>query len=241
MRDSLKYIEENIPDVAMSGTEYIKAFASGSSVFGYRPKMLPVRQICYNYGKNLFSKKNWETGELEIHPLGFNRSQSLIIFAHSVPNNTLPIIWSTKNDWVPLYARSSDGKISRIKNFQREAWLWIGVAYKIGIFKTENSKSIYTKNINFSILAVVRLKKQKRIPPIICQILGISFNQYKEIIQEGIKRNIFEESENLTTYGLEAYEKISQSLKLHHSIENKPQYDFNMIEPYFPKKFLGKT
>lgn len=241
MKESLAVLEEGMPDAIIYGTQYIKAFASGSSVFGYRPKMLPVRELCYHYGKNLFSKKDWKTGKTEIHPLGFNKSQSLIVFAHSVPNNTLPIIWSSKNDWFPLYPRSADGKVSRVKEFQKETWLWINVAYKLRIFKTSNTESIYTKNIDFSILAIVRLKKQKRIIPIICQILGITLNQYNEIITIGKERNIFDLNDRLTEYGLAVYEKIKKSLKIHHQEGKREKYNLKQIDQYVPKKFLGRT
>ena len=39
------------------------------------------------------------------HPLGFSGTQAAIVFYQSCPNNTLPILWSVKNDWFPLFAR----------------------------------------------------------------------------------------------------------------------------------------
>lgn len=38
-------------------------------------------------------------------PLGFNDSQLLLGFFHNIPDNTLPVIWSTKSDWTPVFRR----------------------------------------------------------------------------------------------------------------------------------------
>ena len=54
MTDSVKLLKKSIHDLEIYGTGYIKAFSSGSSVFGYRPKMLPIREFCYKYGIDLF-------------------------------------------------------------------------------------------------------------------------------------------------------------------------------------------
>ncbi len=39
------------------------------------------------------------------HPLGFEDGQALVVFHDSVPNNTLPVIWSNKKGWKPIFAR----------------------------------------------------------------------------------------------------------------------------------------
>jgi hypothetical protein len=43
--------------------------------------------------------------EGEIYALGFLGSELLIGLHHNIPNNTLPIIWSKKHDWIPIFSR----------------------------------------------------------------------------------------------------------------------------------------
>ena len=38
-------------------------------------------------------------------PLGYGDTQSVVVFYDSCPNNTLPILWSQKNGWSPLFPR----------------------------------------------------------------------------------------------------------------------------------------
>ena len=38
-------------------------------------------------------------------PLGYRNTQALVVFYDSCPNNTLPIFWSQKGGWAPLFPR----------------------------------------------------------------------------------------------------------------------------------------
>ena len=123
--------------------------------------MLTVREFCYKYGINLFRKYDYKNKIDKPHPLGFLNSQSLIIFAHSVPNNTVPIIWSQKNKWHPLFPRQGKGKISKLISYRDETMLWLSIARKIGFIKEDDSaKGIFFNNMNYKLMAVVRMKKK---------------------------------------------------------------------------------
>jgi hypothetical protein len=37
--------------------------------------------------------------------LGYSDGQLLLGFSHNIPNNTLPIIWSEKDNWIPIFKR----------------------------------------------------------------------------------------------------------------------------------------
>ena len=239
MKRAEEYVSAKLPEVMFLGTKHIEAFASGTSVFGYRPKMLPVRQFCYNYGKSLFSLYNYKLKKHEIQPFGYKNSQSLIVFAHSVPNNTLPIIWSNKAGWTPLFPRSPEGKISRTKDARKEIWVWLSVAYKTGLFNRENGQNFYTKKIDYALLAVMRMKRKKRLPPIICQILGITISQYDDLIREGQHRGLLDSTENLTAMGNSIYDQILKARTIGNYDSRKS--NFSKFEQYIPKKFLGKT
>lgn len=242
MQDSVKLLKENIENLKIYGTGYKKAFASGSSVFGYRPKMLPIRQLCYEYGLELFKLYDEETKETIAHPLGYNKSQSLIVFAHSVPNNTLPIIWSSRNNWHPLFPRNAREKISQAKDFRNETIHWLNFAYKLNIFKNENSENkIYFKDINYKILAVLRLKRRGSIDSIICQILGISLNELNEALEEGVKRNIFDDAFNLSSHGMSIYEELKKKIQISNTQEKRRFINLQAEKIYVPKIFLGKA
>jgi hypothetical protein len=241
MKDASEYIADQIGSVELFGTEYIKAFASGSSPFGYRPKMLPIREFAYEYGKDLFITKDYKTGKTAPHPLGYNRSQSLIIFSHSVPNNTLPIIWSNKNGWFPLFPRHGNDKIERVKEFQREVWAAVTLAVKKDLFNIEDGKSVYDHKHDFRLLGIIKLKRRKSIVPLICHKLGISENLYNEIIQEGQKIDIFNEKGELTKHGNEIYDQTILSIKRQQKEKADVSKNSNIFEQYVPKTFLGKT
>lgn len=53
-----------------------------------------AKRMLEHYGKQLYRQ----------HPLGYENGQGLVVFHDSVPNNTLPVIWST-NNWSPIFRR----------------------------------------------------------------------------------------------------------------------------------------
>jgi hypothetical protein len=231
MEDALTYIGEEIEKVSIFGSGYRKAFASGSSVFGYRPKMLPIRQIAYDF----------KTKEKIYHPLGYKGAQSLIAFAHSVPNNTIPIIWSDRQGWYPLYPRSSFTKIDRLKQFRKDSWLEYSHMDRTKTLEKRSENGVYNHSINFMLFGIIKLKKRKSIVPIICQILGITMNTLDELIQEGIKSGLFDASGNLTSFAEQTYEGVLQSNRMRQSRIIKKPDNLNRTDVYLPKIFLGKT
>lgn len=62
------------------GNERIEAFANIGSPFGYRPKMLKVREFCHARGKGLYKKKDYHAGNETDYPLGYKNTQALIVF-----------------------------------------------------------------------------------------------------------------------------------------------------------------
>ncbi|WP_319479117.1 hypothetical protein [uncultured Draconibacterium sp.] len=243
MNESIKLLNETIDNLKIFGTGYVKAFSSGSSVFGYRPKMLPVREFCFKYGIELFECYDRELKKQVKHPLGFNNSQSLIVFAHSSPNNTLPIIWSNKNNWQPLYPRSSYVKISQSKDFRSETIHWLNIAYQLNLLQNKQSLNyVYFHDMNYRLLAVIRLKKRKSIDSIICQILGLSINELNEVYTQGQSLTFFDNLLNLTINADEIYDQIKRKIKIANTQERrKYRKENNGQKIYVPKIFLGKS
>lgn len=209
--------------------------------------MLPYRKFCYDYGKNLFTTYNKKEKKDEIHTLGYKNSQALIVFAYNPPNNTLPIIWSS-NNWIPLYPRVSQNKMSKSKAIRKK------MAHEIGLIKeTEISNVFYSgkkdlgwKTINFITktdfitYSIIKMIKQRRTLPVICQILGITENDYKDIISK--KRDIFLSANSLTDYGNEIYLETKKQLKLikKEITNNNSKFEIKKNN-YLPKNFKGVT
>jgi hypothetical protein len=101
VESGIKYIEENLrlDEVRAVFTldDTFKCFSEKSRYF--RTKEKEEKKLCEkiseNYGKNLFPDA----------PLGYGGEQLLLSFFHNTPNNTLPIFWSNRNEWKPIFKR----------------------------------------------------------------------------------------------------------------------------------------
>ena len=73
-----------------------KCFSEKSIVF-HRHECIQekVKLFVEHYGKKLSSR----------YPLGYMDGQYMFGFYYNTPNNTLPIFWSNKNGWIPLFER----------------------------------------------------------------------------------------------------------------------------------------
>lgn len=75
--------------------ESAKAFSDKSSIFPNVIDRERAKNIAYEYGIKLV--KN--------NPLGYGDCQTSIVFSDTCPNNSLPILWSEANNWIPLFKR----------------------------------------------------------------------------------------------------------------------------------------
>lgn len=77
-----------------------RAFSPDAEIFSNEEELQRCRSLCENIGRDL--EKN--------HPLGYDDSQSLILFPHRCPNNTLPIFYKDGRKyngvkWEPSFLR----------------------------------------------------------------------------------------------------------------------------------------
>lgn len=77
-----------------------KAFGIGSSLVVEYARDA-AKDIFRQYGQRLFPN----------HPLGYGDGQGLIVFDHNTPNNSLPVLWSEADGWIPLFKRYSKIRI----------------------------------------------------------------------------------------------------------------------------------
>ena len=225
------------------------AFSYKKSIFGYREKMLPVREFAHKYGEDLFSITDRVTHIEKKHPLGYENSQALIIFPYNPPNNSLPIFWSSKNKWKALFPRSQYEKINKSKAFRKE------LAFDLGLLRNSEVADVFysgTKDIgwksfnfvtktDFAIFAILNMIRQKRAVPIICQELGITESDFKIYIAEGITKGVFNADESITEYGENLYFDAVKKLK-YLKREYKQTLEFNIQDiNYVPKTFKGRS
>ena len=72
-----------------------KVFSDMSTIYAESQERDRARQVAESKGVALKRR----------HPLGYRDTQSAVVFYQSCPNNTLPILWSAKGDWKPLFPR----------------------------------------------------------------------------------------------------------------------------------------
>jgi len=75
--------------------ESAKCFGNESLIFSESFTREKAREIAYRHGVNL--EKKW--------PLGWGDCQATVVFDSSCPNNSLPILWATSKNWLPLFKR----------------------------------------------------------------------------------------------------------------------------------------
>lgn len=88
---------EIIPVITLNDKH--KAFSKNSIYFPDSNKREKIKQMCLHYGKICHPEA----------PLGFGDGQLLVGFSHNIPDNTLPIIWSTENEWNGIFPRDDGG------------------------------------------------------------------------------------------------------------------------------------
>ena len=72
-----------------------KVFSETSTIFGDSDDLIRAKNVARQKGEILDVRR----------PLGYGNMEAAVVFFQNCPNNTLPIFWSRKNGWMPLFAR----------------------------------------------------------------------------------------------------------------------------------------
>ncbi|SDH66798.1 phosphoribosyltransferase-like protein [Chitinophaga filiformis] len=223
--------------IQIIGTPRIPAFSPTGSPFGYRPSMVKVREFCYKYGKGLYKVTDYDAKSpiTTDYPLGYKNTQSLIVFAHTVPNNTLPIFWSIAKGWNPLFPRVIFARLKDKVNLNKESRIWISMANKLGRFSFFKKNTYSDKNIK--LICYIRLLKMGTVGTVISQKIGISLFEMEEIIEDGISRKILKNHRTLTNKGQAMYDLVMRKRPRISSGSTVMKDDI----VYIPKVFRGRT
>lgn len=236
----------NKENIRLIGCEKISVFSSRGSIFGYYPKMKAIREFCFKYGNKLYPEQRYRNKETEQHPLGYRNTQALIGFEHSIPNNTLPIIWADckvegeEKRWNPLFPRRGALLIEKSKTFKQSQIYWVSLMFKLGLnenlFQVEEK---YNKD-TIQLVSMIYLKKRHKTPLYICQSLGINLDEYDSIIEKGREKNLFDFEGKITEQAIRIFEEIQKKSKFQKEIiDEKLMIEEDII--YIPKKFRGSS
>lgn len=91
-------------------------FSKDSICFSMFPTLLePSRLLASKYGEKIINQE-----EKGMEPLGYKNGQYNIGMYYNTPNNSLPIFWSSRNNWHPIFPRKEkiyDKHYDRKSNF----------------------------------------------------------------------------------------------------------------------------
>jgi len=237
----------NKSNIQIIGNKRSPAFSERGSVFGYYPKMKAIRDFCFKYGNNLYPLENYNKNITKQHPLGFLNTQALIGFEHSIPNNTLSIIWadcenkSNGVSWNPLFPRRGNLVIERSKEFKQNQSYWVSIAYKLGLNNGLFNEEEKYQPLTIQLISILHLKRKQKSDLSISQMLGININEYNLIIGIGKKKKLLDNNEELTEQAVNIIEQIRKKIKFQNNNQIINQLKIEEDIVYVPKIFRGSS
>lgn len=235
--------------IQIFGNLRFPVFQKRGSIFGYPPKVIAMREFSFKYGNQLFNLKKYDDKETKLHPLGYDNSQCLIGFEHSIPNNTLPIIWAEKEYtfedinkiWQPIFPRYGELSNDELQKIKKENTYWNSVVYRLNIGnEILNPNNKFNKN-NLQIISIINLKGKKKNALNICQVLGINIDEYEKLIQKMKVLELINIENNLTEKALKIYSEILKTAKVKSKINPVKQILLEEDFLYLPKQFQGSS
>jgi orotate phosphoribosyltransferase len=230
--------------IKIFGNQRLPSFSQRGSIFGYYPKMAAIRNFCFEYGDKLYPEVSYKAGKTRQHPLGFSNTQALIGFEHSIPNNTLPIIWAdinikgTNKKWNPLFPRRGKLLMQRAEEFKRTQRYWASIVYKLGLEQVFSQDKKYSKK-SVQLISLIHLKRKHKSALNICQLLGLNLREYELLMSEGMGKNLFDINEELTEQGKNIFEQIMKKVKFNNNALRNPELEIEEDMLYIPKIFRG--
>jgi hypothetical protein len=240
-KDSIHRLHRRIPGCeVLYSIHRDKAFSDSGSPFGYQKTRLRIREMCYRYGKGLFSisKKDY--------PLGYGNSQALTVFSYGTPNNTLPILWASNKKWVPLFPRSFEPRMNHAKAFRKETAYMLSIAKTIGLEgfasgtgSTNWKQYQFITRSDFLKFSFIRLKNQKRAEHVICQLLGLTQQDYGLLLASLIQGGFLDSEGRLTPYGQELYHNMADAINHFKKSKSTVKIKKEAETLYLPETFRG--
>ena len=231
-------IERDFPYLKLYGDLRVHAFSKSMSPFGGYYKMKQIREFCYKYGRQICLGRE----------LGYSNSQALALFAHAVPNNTLPIIWVDKYEdngsikyWQPLIARDQLKKqnMAFIQRMDNNRWVFkLSQFFGVDLGDPDWKGIIQDKNVR--LIYLLRCL-DKNIPEVvIANDMGLTNDDMVSLFEEGEKIGLWDRTHKVTP---EAQKMLAEATKIFR-IENKDKGFVSVDDRdymYIPETFRGMS
>lgn len=243
MAEGKKYLSDSFLDITIiseTRNKIFDKFLSPLNIFGNSKE---IEDISTKYGSKLSKKE----------PNGFDGSQSLVSYFHCTPNNTLPIIWSEKNRWNPLFPRFAKIRMDEAREFKKEIAFYLGICNKLGIdlytgesiMKKKQDKYVreieHNTKQDHSVMALLFLKNKGYENLIICHLLGLTREELRLIYIEAERLNFVDKRFDLTTEGGKFLQELKQRTKPE-NFRKETKYSLRIKnEFYIPGTFNGLT
>lgn len=236
----LRFLNRKYPTMRILGEIRNKAFEKGNSPYGGYVRAKRVRDFCYSYGAKIYKRG----------PLGYKNSQALIVFAHAVPNNTLPIIWSDnyvkayKKNWYPLIPRKYELKSNRSFKSRTDNNRWIcrlQSAFDQAGVQLELKELFTTKNYN--LVYLLRLLENRTPESIIVNEMGITFDDLQKLRDEGIIAGFWNMEYQITDWCRDLYDEAKKKARYKSTVLQKAISEIVKDKEimYIPETFKGLT
>lgn len=225
-------LERDYPSMELIGEEKRKAFDVDKSCFGSYYRMLPIREFAFKYGKKIVGKDS---------ALGYENSQLLIIFSHSVPNNSLPIIWKHTEQFIPLVPRSYavKGEKAFMNRNETNRWMY----FFMDFFQMKGNRDvsqIFHDKVNYMLMSVLRLMLRGLDDLSIANILGLHCLDMEAIWQKGLMANLWNDQHQITDACQKRYQELLKQMKFENTVYNrsiKREEEKELV--YVPETFRG--
>lgn len=168
-------------NIAVYGEQIISIFQAIRDAGMEDSNMEPMyKKLAIKYGKKLYKAK-----EGNIKTLGYKNSRALVGFEYGVPNNTLPIIWSSKNEnsngepWYPIFVRNIEDRLDMRRRNNESIRRWLYMAHKNGLRLRDKDGHGIENGTVIQLYMILSMLEKGKDEVIITNFLDINMDEYE--------------------------------------------------------------
>ena len=230
-------IKATVKGIKLIAELHPQIFGPDPLMFSSHPQRENYKQLAYKYSavNRLFVNPKTK----EQHFLGFEESEALITFPYVPPNNTLPIIWSGRSNWYPLFPRMEDNIFNQLKVYKEQLMvaatrLDLGLPKHFVGFRGVNK-------VRFITFGLLRMLKQQIVVPQIAVLMGVGDKEIEAFIELALNMGFLNTNIELTSKGLSALEDIQAIIKAYKKdmADQHPQVSIEQV-PYVAGRISGR-